>query len=535
LSDVQFSNTVRELVAATIKDSTVAGQVMTAIAPRLTAMPASLRLTNGVDPRGNFRRIDQDVSQAWVDAAMDVAFALATELTTPARLGALMGTCATDTNTANDEACLTAFISAFGARALRSPLSPEDVAFYRKLYGTTATMQPLKIGLVVAAILSAPKFLYRVEQGTGASVAPRVYSLSQYELASRLSYHLWDGPPDELLLAAAASDRLSGSGLEQQVDRMIADPKGTRTTRSFFREWLRLDGLPNTGLLSSNTAFRAFAGADLPDASFRQAIEDDALMLVDDGLSQKAPLTDVFTSTRVFPRSELLARIYGVPVWSPGAPASTVEGRPGVFTRAALLYRANAIGSTNPIQTGVTLRTGFLCDTIGTPPDDAQKQADATAHAANATKREIVELSTQTRASCAGCHKTQINPLGFVFQGFDGLGRARTVDRVFDETDGKLIGESPVNSTAAPHVRLDDETVVSTPAELMGLMAESGKLQACAARQYFRFTFARSENVAADGCTLESLRQQAGSSSTLPGFIRTAVLDPAFLQRSFDE
>jgi hypothetical protein len=146
------------------------------------------------------------------------------------------------------------------------------------------------------------------------------------------------------------------------------------------------------------------------------------------------------------------------------------------------------------------------------------------------TTREVVEELTAPTA-CFGCHDIFINPLGFAFEGFDSLGRVRTEQRLFDD-DGNEIGIKPIDTTSVPRVVLGDATPSQGPEDVMRLLAESGKVEACLARQYFRFTFGRWEQVAADGCALEQMRQAAGSGGNLATMLREVALSDAFRSRA---
>jgi hypothetical protein len=149
------------------------------------------------------------------------------------------------------------------------------------------------------------------------------------------------------------------------------------------------------------------------------------------------------------------------------------------------------------------------------------------------TTREVVqELTEMTGSICAGCHTTLINPLGFATENFDALGRYRTEQVLFDD-DGERIGSKAVDTSGVPRVLMDDGSVVTGPLELMNKIVESGKGEACLARNFFRFTFARWENLTSDGCTLEALRTPLVGGAPIPELSRAAALVPSFQRRAF--
>jgi hypothetical protein len=134
---------------------------------------------------------------------------------------------------------------------------------------------------------------------------------------------------------------------------------------------------------------------------------------------------------------------------------------------------------------------------------------------------------------CVSCHATEINPLGFAFEGYDALGRARAMQPLFRD-DGSSLGALPVDTTSVPRVTADDASASHGPADLVELMLHSGKLEACLARNYFRFTFGRYEDASRDGCALERLRARLAESGRIRDMIEEAGLLPELGQRRFE-
>jgi hypothetical protein len=149
------------------------------------------------------------------------------------------------------------------------------------------------------------------------------------------------------------------------------------------------------------------------------------------------------------------------------------------------------------------------------------------------TTRESVEALTEMPGTiCANCHAPLINPLGFATEGFDALGRFRTAQRLFDAS-GSETGSKPVNTMTVPQVVIGDQTAIATPADLMSLMLDSGKVEACLSRGFFRFTYARWEDTTVDGCALEDARQALVSGGTVTDLAAAAVKSTAFKRRAF--
>jgi hypothetical protein len=125
-----------------------------------------------------------------------------------------------------------------------------------------------------------------------------------------------------------------------------------------------------------------------------------------------------------------------------------------------------------------------------------------------------------------------INPLGFATEGFDALGRFRTAQRLFDAS-GNETGSKPVNTMTVPQVVAGDQTAIATPAQLMSLMLASGKVEACLARNFFRYTYARWEDTTADGCALEDGRKALANGGTIRDLAAASVKSAAFKRRAF--
>jgi hypothetical protein len=317
-----------------------------------------------------------------------------------------------------------------------------------------------------------------------------------------------------------------------QVARMLEDPRARPALDEFFADWVKVEELAQLDAKNADPVFAAFAGDDLPGPELRQAMIDEVIALLrhytwDD----PAPLADVLTTELAFTEDQALADIYGIEPWDgQGEPPSFPAGqRPGLFTRALFLSSGSA--STRPIMKGVFLRKHVLCDTIPPPPPGANAMPPELR--SDMTTRQVVEELTEREGTvCAGCHTTIINPLGFATESFDALGRFRTEQRLFDE-DGSEIDSKPIDTIDTPRVTPGDDSVAADATELMSIIAESGKAEACLARNYFRFTHARWEDVERDGCALESMRQVLAEGGSITDLVRATVQTPAFKQRSF--
>lgn len=535
LTAVQYRNTLKDLLQQSVGDQSAA--VFASLSKPLALYPADARQPVPQDKHGAYRRMDQDVQDLHVEAVYRVAFAAAEELVKPALLPALLGGCATDSNAQNDSECIKQFVAKFGARAFRRPLDADEEAFFHGFYGDAGGIDPKALIQTIAGILMAPRFLYMVEHGAEAVDGKRdVYALDDFELASRLSYQLWQTmPDDELYDAAAAGDLSKPESLQKQVDRMLKDPRAQATFDEFYADYLKLDDLPFIDK-KEEFKYRSFAGSDLPVSSTRANVINDALAMTRYlTWNASAKWDELLLDEHVYATTDDVARLYKVGRWNgsgepPKFPAGT---RPGLLTRVAFL--ATGMVVTRPIMKGVFIRQNLLCDEIPAPPNNAQ---NTTITQGLATTRTMVERITQQEGSgCAACHSTLINPLGFATEGFDALGRARTEEIFYNGDTGLETRRFPVNTKVVPRITEDDDREAAGPADLARFIVQSKKGHACFARHLFRFTFGRWETLGdagpapVDGCTLERLRK-ASEDKPLQDVFREAALTPDFHQRT---
>ncbi len=538
LTHVQYESSLRDLLVTALGSEVEAQGVLTEIADELGRLPQEIRVQLPEDLHGSYRRLDQTVQQTHVDAWFQVGEAVGRNLTQKERLPSLLGACATGAaSDADVEQCIRSFVENFGRLALRRPLTSEEVDFYVSFHEPptgidSAGIEPAGVAAVITGLLNAPQFLYLVERGEQALPGQAdTFALSAWELAQRLSFHFWNTMPDARLRELALSGELLVDEVyEGEVERLWADGRTHDTITRFFREWLKLEALPDLHRNVLDAVFSSFAIPNLPSVDLRAAMIDEVLDLLNHYTwDVPSGLSEVFLTPYAFTKSDELAKIYGIEAWDGSSNPPALEGRPGILTRAAFL--ATGTANTRPIMKGVFIRTNVLCDEIPPPPPNAA--AFPPELSPDLTTREVVEALTEgdTNAGCAACHQTFINPLGFATEGFDSLGRARSEQRLFD-ADGVTLGSKSVETRAIPQVTIGDQTEVSGAAELMQAIASSGKLEACFARHYFRFTFGRFENLAEDECVLEQMRKSLLETGSIADMLRAVALSEAFRSKT---
>lgn len=528
LTRVQYEQTLRDLLADFVGGAR-AQTIADGAFAQATLLPDD---PTPLDPRNRFRKLyrrySRDVDQLHIDGWYQVASWVSGSLM--ADRAALLGSCATATAATDIDACVRSFISRFGARALRHPLPAEDLERYAAIYGDTTVFDDAGLHDVVAVMLQAPEFIYLVESGAEA-VDTDVYALTDFELASRLSYAVWDSAPDAMLLASAAAGELRTSeGRRAQLERMFDDPRASSVIARFADDWMRVSDVPEFTAKLGQVQYDAFVGGDRPTSALSIAARQELRTMVGElAFAPGAHVTDLLTSTAVFPATDELAKLYGLAgAWNGSGAAPTVPERPGVFTRIGLL--GTGLSNTRPIIKGVFITDQLLCDELPTPPAGAANQK-VTLAAPYTTRQYLEALTEQPTSACAGCHKHRLNSLGFATEMFDGLGRLRSSERFFDET-GALVGALPVDTTAV--LQLGEEPLTLTgPADLARALGQHHRFEACVAKQMFRYTFSRPET-AADACTLVPM-WEAAQTGSLRDVLAALAEQPSFTQRRIEE
>ncbi len=523
LTHPEYVNTLRDLLTSATNAS-IAGAVMGAVGSSLNTFPA-----DAVSKGAPFATMDQSVSQAHVESLMNIGAAVGAQLTSSQdRINALLGSCA---SAGDASTCVAQFIDSFGKKALRHELNDAEKQFYKDVYGATGALDKQALSDVITVMLNAPDFFYKVEYG-GKVVAGQstLFTLNDYEIATRLAYHFWQTTPDQELLDAADAGELStDKGYTEQLDRVLKDPRAGAGLGQFVREWLDLDALRPLDSLNGTPIFDAFTGKDKPSATLKaEMINDVTDSIAYHAQVESGSLQEWLESQYSFAKSQALAAIYKVPVWngSDVPPRMPTGERAGLITRAALL--ATGSPNTRPIMKGVMIRERLLCDKLGAAPANAASQLPDLS--GEKTTRQLVEAVTQQPGSaCSACHTTQINPLGFSTEDFDALGRKRTKQDLYSD-QGQVIASKPIDTRSVPRVWATDTTPSTGASELIGMLIDSGKIEACFAREYVRYYEMRTEDEKTDGCELEAVRAKLADGGILEGLRAFAQL-PQFRQR----
>lgn len=521
LSELQYQNSLEDLILYTMPSSGAGVWSQIESNGVLALLP---------DDDARYSRMDVRISEDHIAAYFEVALVVAEKMTQSAPHIRELAGCTDYTS----ESCVRALISKVGRFAYKRPLSTAEVNAHYSYYASVAIADQ-KHKFLVARLLMAADFLFHSES-RGSSYEERgdAYTLTDYELASRLSYLFWQSIPNDRLLNAAASGELSNSqGLASVVDEVFFSGSGfvkTQTSiRQFYSEWLELQNLPASFNSSGLPAFDVLV-SDLsitPNSATISAARDEVLDLLEYYTWDTAgDFQQVLLSRKAFTSSASLAEIYGVSPVSSSNPNVTMNSqqRAGLLTRVALQLTGSH--KKNAMHVGAVIREDFLCEEIASPfTSDARPNDFMTPElTATASSRDRYVSITEV-PGCEGCH-TQMNPFGFAMESYDSLGRFRNTELIIED-DGNLLGEVPIDSVVQPNISYSDELTTSGPVELTEAIAESKKADACFVRNFYKFAKRSEEDLQQDACGMQSLYDSLQTGG-IKEMYRQIVLRPEF-------
>lgn len=394
----------------------------------------------------------------------------------------------------SENACRDSFLDGFISRAYRRPILESERARYIELFDSAADLIDSGdafadgVQLVVEAVLQSPKFLYRIEQGSGVGDSLGDL-LTDHEVASRLSFMILGTIPDPELHAAANEGRLrTPEQIEEHALRLLSDPRLSDRVRDFHDRYLQLDGLTSTS--KDPGLFPPFGEA------FVRSMRAEAHRFVEEvTLLEGSGIRRLLTAPYGFLDRELatayeaegafgdeLERI-DYPVDSP---------RAGVLSQAAFLSgHSSSSTTTSPILRGRFVLERILCFEVPEPPPNAASEEPPPPDVPPVTTRDMFAWKTSMDA-CTSCHRI-INPVGFAFESFDAIGRFRV------EENGAPVDASGTALFPAPFDFADTREFVTQ-------LAEFPETRACYAKNWLEYAYARPETPE-DAHTLATLAE----------------------------
>jgi mono/diheme cytochrome c family protein len=352
---------------------------------------------------------------------------------------------------ASGRPCVERILSTLARRAYRRPVTARDVAgllHFVDLAQQEGQTVEQGLQLAIQAMLVSPNFLFRVERDANPRDVSAVHPVTDFELASRLSYFLWSSMPDDALLDLSDAGRLHDPVvLDQQVKRMLADERSAAFAANFAGQWLE----------TRNLDFIKPDPKKFPewDADLRDAMKEETRLFFEYVLRENRPVSDFLSADYTFLNARL-AKHYGIDgVTGPEFQRVnlTTDQRGGVLSQAGVLTV-----SSYPNRTSVVIRGKYVLTSIlGTPPPPPPPDVPALDEAAVGVNASLRVQMERHRADpiCASCH-SKMDPLGFGLENYDAIGRWRTKD-----------GSFPVDSSGV----LPNGKTFTTPAEMRGVLS----------------------------------------------------------------
>ena len=410
-----------------------------------------------------------------------------------------------------DANCPGEFIDAFGERAFRRPLTAAESARFEAIFASGDSLgdaaDPFRDGvqIVVEAMLQSPQFLYRTELSQGAVQNGRV-ALDDWEVASRLSYFLYDSMPDDELFARARQGQLrTPAEVAAQVARMLDDERASSKFRGFHEQVWQFGRFAK---ISPDAATYPNLPSDLIDR-----VGNASSRFIESVIDDEGGLNEFLTAPYAFADTQL-APLYRTNV---GAGLNRIEfpngERKGFMMQVGFLASNAYAIKTDPIHRGLFILRDILCRVIPDPPPGAQATPPPMATEPIETTREEISLLTG-QLYCPTCH-SQINEPGFSFEGFDAVGRVREQ-------------ENGVDVDTSGGITLDGQRVQFEGAgDLVEALAESDEAQNCYAGRWLEFAYGRTLAKP----DLELLGRLAEQPRSVREIVTTLTASPEFLSR----
>ena len=331
--------------------------------------------------------------------------------------------CSPEETEAADTSCAALFLEETGRLLFRRPLSESRLSDLVHVadYAAEQTGDFYDgLALALEAMLISPDFIFIVDRAEADPDAPSQQRLDAYSLASRLSFLLWNAPPDDVLLQEAEAGILyTQQGLAGAVDRMLVSARLESGVRAFFDDLMAFDEF--NSLAKDPLVYPMVTGTTLEHAR-----EQTLRTIIDHLVARQADYRDLFTTRQTF-MSLQLAAVYDTPAGQGWVPFEFEEEGPrlGLLTHVSFLAANSHSVRSSPTLRGKALRETFLCQRVPDPPPDVDfSSLEEAEDAATAKERLAVH---NTNPSCAGCHLIT-DPMGLSLENFDGAGRFRETE-----------------------------------------------------------------------------------------------------------
>jgi hypothetical protein len=367
------------------------------------------------------------------------------------------------TSSRRERDCASQILSRLARRAYRQPISKAELEPILGFYDAARKKGGFENGIQrgLERILASPRFAFRVEHDPESVTPGTPYRISDVELASRLSFFLWSSIPDDTLLDVASRGRLKDPAvLEQQVRRMLADPKSSALVENFAGQWLQLRNVRS--VLPNSDAFPDF------DDNLRQAFRRETELLFESIIREDRNVLDLLRADYTFV-NERLARHYGIPgIYGSRfrRVAVTDDARKGLLGKGSMLAVTSHAERTSPVLRGKWVLENIVGLPVPPPPPDVPQLKPAEEGQKPKTLREQM-AEHRTNPTCATCHKV-MDPVGLSLENFDAVGAWRTQEAGGPiDVSGQLADGRPVNGVVTLR-----QAILDRPELFVGTMTE---------------------------------------------------------------
>lgn len=409
------------------------------------------------------------------------------------------------------DACAKQIITDLTTRAFRRPPTVDEVNLLYNLYKSSGASFNDSMKLVVTGVLLSPQFIFRTYDLPPISIAQ--VPLTDYELASRLSFFIWGSIPDKELMAAAAAGSLQDSvSLRAQVLRMLKDSKASYLSRNFGSQWVGLDNFEATSL--DTTRFPKW------NAGMKASMRNETLAFMDNVFLTNQSIMDFITAKYTFV-DQNVSQIYGISGIQSAqfTRVNLDKNRIGIFGQPAILAMNSSSDHTSPVRRGKWVLDRILCSAPGAPPVDvpalpSAPQGDLTDESLIRTR---LAQHRNSGSSCFGCHSV-MDPVGLSFENFDSMGFYRTT----------YINGAPVDASG----QLPTGERLSSYTDVAQILKTDTRFPVCFTAKLTSFAQGRDATSFSDRCGVQAVvNSSIGTDKKLYDLVIGIVLDPGFRQR----
>lgn len=475
LAKDEYKRTLWDLLGADVANS------LPALAGVISSIPND-------DMTGGFANVDWSLSENHVAGYLGVANEIGVQLADDFKLRKQVLSCSKRQNSETDATCIEQFIGDFATRAYRRQLKENEKSSLFEFWQQADEKDSNRaFSSLVSRILMSPHFLFRRETGLNIEYdnCAKAVIDENFNSVTRLSYGLWGTMPDQELFAAAMDqDFLFSENLDNQISRMLDDPKTKEWINRFFRQWLHFEELPVEGyswgfIEEIDRAHLHKSAADELDNFIHQIV-----------WNQTKGFYDLMTSRIVQTDAPAIRKIYGLPENAISYSELVPENRAGILTRAIKLM--NGVDLASPVKRGKFIRQQILCEPLGLPDTRLLPEGALIPPKPDyrLSTRQSWEAKTKP-ALCQSCHHL-MNPLGFVLETYDGLGRYRLNEQIsVPETNPEAIREHKIDTVAILNINSASESPVNNAVELSEALGSSTKANQCFVKQLATYVNSR--------------------------------------------